>query len=54
MTGAKAFGFSASITMASNPALMKPLTAAIWASTFSPVETSLNSFSFAATPGCAA
>src|SRR4029453_14280815 len=54
ITGLNAAGFCAFTTIASQPKSMKLLTAAICAATSSPVETTLNSFSLAATSGCAA
>ena len=54
ITGLKAAGFCALTTMASKPESMKLLIAAICAATSSPVETTLYSFSLAATSGCAA
>ena len=54
ITGPKAVGFCALTTMASKPESMKLLIAEICAGTSSPVETTLNSSSFAATSGCAA
>src|SRR5580765_1573191 len=51
MTGLNAAGFCAFTTIASYPESMKLLIAAICAATSSPVETTLNSFSFAATSG---
>src|SRR5258708_19998352 len=54
ITGLKADGFCALTTIASKPESMKLLIAAICAATSSPVETTLNSLSFAATSGWAA
>src|SRR5215475_3513586 len=54
MTGLNAVGFWALTTIASKPESMKLLTAAICAATSSPVETTLNSLSWAAMSGCAA
>jgi hypothetical protein len=49
-----AFGFWALTITASKPESMKLLMAEICAATSSPVDTTLNSLSFAATSGCAA
>src|ERR1700739_4970428 len=54
MTGLNAEGFWALTTIASKPESMKLLMAAICAATSSPVETTLNSLSWAAMSGCAA